>query len=256
MRRRWGLALLAALVIVASGPLSMLAGDDITLDRPWYEADRSAVGLAPAETPEAVVQLYAARAFSWRGLFAVHTWVATKPAGAAAYTVHQVTAWNRPALTSRQAIPDRRWAGATPRLLLDLRGAIAERAIVNIGNALPNYPFADYRVWPGPNSNTFTAWLVRQVPELHVELPATAIGKNYLGDALIAAAPSASGYQLSLYGAVGLLAASEEGIEVNLFGLVWGVDPAGLAIKWPGIGRLGFASPWPQHRTTNDASGR
>ena len=81
-------------------------------------------------------------------------------------------------MSSREGAPDRRWAGALPRLLLDLRGGVAERAIAHIDKALPEYPFSEYRIWPGPNSNTFTAWLVRKVPELNVELPATAIGKN------------------------------------------------------------------------------
>ena len=48
---------------------------------PWYEARRDPTGLAPdtATTQEAVVQVYAARAVSWRGVFSVHTWIAVKP---------------------------------------------------------------------------------------------------------------------------------------------------------------------------------
>ena len=55
----------------------------------WRTASREPVGLAPdpATTPEAVVQVYAARTWGWRGYFGVHTWVAVKPAGAAEYTV-------------------------------------------------------------------------------------------------------------------------------------------------------------------------
>ena len=45
---------------------------------PWYEARRDPTGLAPdpATTPEAVIQVYAARAVSWRGIFSMHTWIA------------------------------------------------------------------------------------------------------------------------------------------------------------------------------------
>jgi hypothetical protein len=238
--KRWLAGLSLFVVTVVSGPLLMLASDDIRLGSHWYEADRSSADLAPAaaETPQAVVQIYAARAFSWRGLFAVHTWVATKPAGAPHYTVHQVAGWNHPPLTARQDIPDRRWVGAMPRLLLDLRGPTAAQAIRHIENALPDYPFPTYRIWPGPNSNTFTAWLIRKVPELHVELPSTAIGKDYLAGAAVAEAPSGSGYQASLYGAASLLVALDEGVEINLFGLVWGIDPADVAIKWPGLGQI------------------
>src|SRR5207244_9101448 len=59
---------------------------------PWYEARRDSTGLAPepAATPEAVVQVYAARAVSWRGVLAVHTWIAVKPTGADRYMRYEV----------------------------------------------------------------------------------------------------------------------------------------------------------------------
>jgi hypothetical protein len=74
---------LLVLPILVSGCLPDGRGGE-----PWYEARRDATGLAPdpASTPEAVVQIYAARAVSWRGVFAVHTWLALKPAGADRYT--------------------------------------------------------------------------------------------------------------------------------------------------------------------------
>jgi len=233
---------IATSALLLSGPLLMLGSDELRMGQSWRDADRSSVALAPRPSHEsrAVVQVYAARAFSWRGIFAVHTWVATKPAGANHYTVHQVAGWNHPPLTSRADIPDRRWVGATPHLLLDLRGAQAAEAITQIEAALPNYPYGVYRIWPGPNSNTFVAWLIRHVPALDVELPPTAIGKDYIGSALFAQAPSATGYQFSLFGALGVLAAWDEGIEINLCGLVWGIDPQDLAITWPGVGRIGF----------------
>jgi hypothetical protein len=59
---------------------------------PWYEARRDPTGLAPdpATTPEAVIQVYAARAVSWRGVFSLHTWIAVKPTGAPRYTRYEV----------------------------------------------------------------------------------------------------------------------------------------------------------------------
>ena len=248
--KRGLLILIAAVVLVASGPVLMLASDELRMGQNWRDADRSSAQLAPAPSsePRAVVQVYAARAFSWRGIFAVHTWVATKAAGADHYTVHQVAGWNHPPLSSRTDIPDRRWVGAMPQRLLDLRGAQAAEAIAQIETAVANYPYDVYRIWPGPNSNTFVAWLIRHVPALEVELPPTAIGKDYLQDTVFARAPSATGYQLSLFGAMGVLAAWDEGIEINLFGLVWGIDPADLAIKWPGLGRIGWHDPEPDAR--------
>ena len=59
----------------------------------WRLASRAPVGLAPdpADTSEAVVQVYAARAVRWRGYFGVHTWIAAKPTNAPAFTVYEVT---------------------------------------------------------------------------------------------------------------------------------------------------------------------
>lgn len=231
------------LLVLIAGPAIMAASGDVQFGRAWFETDRSSAGLAPdpARTPEAVVQVYAARAFNWRGIFAVHTWIATKRRNADNYTVYQVMAWHQAPLASITDSPDRRWFDSTPEVLTELRGATATDAIAYIETAAATYPFANaYRIWPGPNSNTFTAWVVRQVPQLDVALPSTAIGKDYLTDGPLARAPSDTGYQVSLYGVLGVLVARREGLEINLLGLVFGVDPTGPAIKLPGVGRVGF----------------
>lgn len=47
--------------------------------------------------------------------------------------------------------------------------------------AVEAYRFAsagDYRIWPEPNSNSFTVAVLRAVPELGVSLPANAIGHD------------------------------------------------------------------------------
>jgi hypothetical protein len=77
------------------------------------------------------------------------------------------------------------------------------------------------------------------VPELRVDLPPNALGKDYLGPAVLARAPSGTGWQVSLFGLAGVLVAVEEGLEVNLLGMTFGLDPLGLALKLPGIGRIG-----------------
>jgi hypothetical protein len=46
--------------------------------------------------------------------------------------------------------------------------------------------------------------------------------------------------QLSLLGLAGVLVGWEEGLEVNLLGLTFGVDLNRPALKLPGFGRLGF----------------
>jgi hypothetical protein len=138
--------------------------------------------------------------------------------------------------------PDGRWAGSEPTLIAELTGDEAAAAIPKLEEAIGRYPFRDqYRTWPGPNSNTFVAWLAREVPELRLSMPPTAIGKDFLpGTQVLAMAPSGTGYQLSLGGLFGITLARSEGFELNVLGFVIGLDPSGPALKLPGIGRLGF----------------
>lgn len=212
----------------------------------WRNASFEPIGVAPdpATTPEAVVQVYAARAWGWRGYFGVHTWIAVKPTKAPEYTVYEVIGWRlrwgESALVVRHRAPDARWFGNAPALLIDLRGDGVDDIIRRVDVAARRYPYAgEYTVWPGPNSNTFTAFVAREVPELKIDLPPTAIGKDYLGRRLVAETPSGTGLQFSLLGLFGVLAGAEEGVEFNVLGLTFGVDPLGLALKLPLIGRLG-----------------
>jgi len=215
-----------------------------------HDAGCQPVGLAPdpATTPEPVVQVYGARCSRWRGYFGVHTWIATKPLGARAYTVYEVmdSHFRRTgsALAIRKRVPDARWFGHATRLLAEKRGAGVDALIERIDQAARAYPYARrYTVWPGPNSNTFTAYVARAVPELGVNLPPTAIGKDYLGRRLVATAPSGRGFQVSLFGLLGALVSGVEGFEINVLGLTFGIDPLCPALKLPLVGRLGAARP-------------
>ena len=218
------------------------------LAQDWRNASQEPVGLAPdaAATPEAVVQVYGARTWGWRGSFGVHTWVAVKPANAAAYTVYEVIGWRLRWADSVLAIharaPDARWFGNEPELYADKRGEEAEKLIPRIDAAARSYPYArEYTAWPGPNSNTFVAWITRAVPELGVDLPPTAIGKDYLGAEIFSSAPSGRGLQFSIGGMLGLTLSGVEGLELNLLGLTFGINPFDPALKLPLLGRLGPA---------------
>ncbi|WP_411360182.1 MULTISPECIES: DUF3750 domain-containing protein [unclassified Pseudidiomarina] len=153
----------------------------------WRNASRDPAGLAvdPAVERAAVIEAYAADAFGWRGWFAVHTWLAVKPENADTYTVYEVVGWRvnsgQPALRIYQTkTPDRYWYGAKPEQLLSVRGAEAARLIPQIAEASQRYPWAnEYQAVPGPNSNTFPAWIALQFPELGLELPFSAIGSGY-----------------------------------------------------------------------------
>jgi len=218
----------------------------------WATASREPTGIAPdpRTNPEAIIQVYGARTYGWKGIFGVHTWVAVKPTDARQWTVYEVIGWrlfySDSALVVSHRAPDARWFGSEPEIYAEKRGAGVDALIQRIEKAAREYPYkSEYHVWPGPNSNTFTASLTRAVPELGVDLPATAIGKDYLGDRLVGAPASGHGLQLSLAGLLGLTASSVEGLELNVLGLSVGLGRSGL--KLPFVGRIGPArAPVPE----------
>jgi hypothetical protein len=212
----------------------------------FWELERGPSGQAPnpVDTREAVVQVYAARTVGWRGLFAVHTWISVKPRGAEAYTRYEVIGWGvgrgAPAVRVNRSGADNYWFGDRPELLVDLRGEVAEPLIARVEAAIASYPYpTSYRTWPGPNSNTFTAWVGRSVPELRLKLPPTAIGKDFLPGSVADITTSGTGVQLSLFGLTGFAVGWDEGIEVNLLTFNFGVEVNPPALKLPVVGRIG-----------------
>src|SRR5437879_2776846 len=245
MRRHVGIVsfiLIAGAVALAAAMVGRVTAQD------WRTASQEPVGLAPdpGSARDAIIQVYAARVIGWRGVFGVHTWIAVKPAAAAEYTVYEIIGWRLrrqdTALVVRHRAPDMRWFGSVPELVAEKRGADVEELIARIDRAVHSYPWAgEYTVWPGPNSNTFTAWVLRAVPELEADLPPTAIGKDYSGMKLVGSAPSGRGLQFSLFGLAGLTASAVEGCEGNLLGLSFGINPFDPSLKLPLVGRVGAA---------------
>ena len=244
---------IAPLVLVAGivFPLFLTGAGCAALERAsgdWRSLTTESTGQAPDPTitPEPVIQVYAARTVGWRGLVAVHTWIAVKRAGADTYTRYEVMGWGveygRPAIRVNRAGPDNHWFGSRPDRLVDLRGPEVEALIDKVEAAIRDYPYPDrYRSWPGPNSNTFLAHIGREVPALRLDLPPTAIGKDFLvGGHVAGLSPSGTGVQLSFLGLGGLLVGWEEGIEVNVLGLSFGLDLNRPALRLPAVGRLGF----------------
>jgi hypothetical protein len=238
------------LLVFFLGPVLVYVTGGVRLRGDWRMASHTPTGLAPdpACVREAVVQVYAARAFAWRGAFSVHTWVAVKPANAEQYMRYEVIGWRlyrglSPISVSSDRAADAQWFGANPRLLRDVRGAAAEAIITLLPSVVASYPYTDrYKVWPGPNSNTFTAYVGRCVPQLRLALPSNALGKDYVARGwTITRSPHGTGFQISLSGLLGLLVGPHEGVEINLLALTVGLDPLGLAINLPGIGRIGRA---------------
>jgi hypothetical protein len=237
------IAVLAVLFIA----LPLLAGAVLGYARGWPASWRSAnwqsARLLPAAAtlPEAQVMIFAARTGRWKGIFAVHTWFVLKPQGATHWTRYEVVGWGSPIERDGQPA-DGYWYGNRPYVVYRNAGPAAQRLIPEIEAAIARYPWSapgSYTIWPGPNSNSFVAWVVRAVPGFDAELPAVAIGKDWLGHGIgFARAASGTGFVVSLGGVFGFTLALEEGLEINIAGTGIGLDPADLAIKLPAFGTL------------------
>lgn len=209
----------------------------------WRTANWSSAGILPpaAQVEEAVVSVYSARTGRWKGIFAVHSWIVVKPKGARSWDRYDVVGWGTPVRQNAYAA-DARWYGNEPQLVGTVTGSSAEALIPKIQNTIANYPYGkrgDYNIWPGPNSNTFVATVLREVPELHMTLPPTAVGKDFLVSGNWVDQMS-DGLKFSMNGLLGISLGGEEGFEVNVLGLVAGLDLRNPAIKLPGFGRIGI----------------
>jgi hypothetical protein len=214
--------------------------------RSWRDADWSSTQLLPpaGQEPDARLVVFTGTTGAWKGIFAVHSWIVFKHAGATEWTRYDVVGWGRPVRMNNWAA-DGRWYGNMPVAIANLRGADAEALIPRVERAIAAYPFnedGDYRIWPGPNSNSFVAAVLRAVPELGVALPSNAMGRDFRDGFYAGLTDSRTGVELNLWGLAGLKLAWVEGIEVNLLGLVAGLDLRHPGIKLPGYGRIGFGT--------------
>ena len=144
-----------------------------------------AVAPDPTEYPDAVVQVYGADVWGIRGRFAIHTWIATKAQHAETYTIYHVLGWRKlrgkSVVSIEEGVPNMKWFGSDPTLLLDKRGEDARKLIGQIDQAARQYPYPNsYTMWPGSNSNSFIAWIALKVPAFELALPAKALGKNWM----------------------------------------------------------------------------
>ncbi len=214
-------------------------------DRPenWRAADWGASGVLPtaAATPGAAIHVMSARTGGLKGAASVHSWLVWKAAGATAWTRAEVVGWGQPVRRDAYA-PDARWYSNAPFFVGSVTGDAAMALIPRVAAAVDAYPLdypGSYVIWPGPNSNSFVAHILRQVPDLGIALPPNAVGKDWLGPGPRALRDAGGDVHLSLGGYAGLSFGPRTGVEINLLGQTFGLDLAHPALKLPAIGRVG-----------------
>jgi hypothetical protein len=188
-----------------------------------------------------------------KGKFLTHSWLVLKRENETNWRRYEVLGFaardetgrwnprwfgNKPTLNRYP--PDGNWYGKRPVLIANLEGAEAAAIIPKIEQAIDKYEatVGSYRTWPGPNSNTFLAYVLRIAPELQATLPPLAIGKDFKSGIFFGLADSRTGIELNIYGVLGLKVGWIEGLEVNLLGLIAGLDVRRPALKAPLFGRI------------------
>jgi Protein of unknown function (DUF3750) len=233
-------SLLALFLLPAFGATGLLAyHGGPTHWSQWDHTVQSRLGNA-ASHPEARILVMSGRTRGWKGALAVHSWVVIKRANERAWRRYDVAGWGNPMRVNWW--PPDLWFGEYGEVVADVRGKEAEALIPRIEATIENYPYAsagDYVIWPGPNSNTFVAAVLRAVPELGAVLPSNAVGRDYRPYPYIGLTDSGTGIEANLWGVLGVKAGWVEGVELNVLGLVAGVELRRPALKIPGFGRLG-----------------
>ena len=193
---------------------------------------------------KSMVAVFSARAYGRRGAFGSHPWIAFKTKGEPEFTIAEVIGWrlrrNNSAIALSKGYPDRKWFGNTPTINYMLEGEEAEGMIPAIRKAIVSYPYPrKYKVWPGPNSNTFIEYIRSSVPGMKFAMPALSIGEAY-GKWFVFDQDKLE-VILSLGGYLGLEFGKYRGFRVHVLGLIYGFNPLTMTVYFPGFGNLGFA---------------
>lgn len=115
------------------------------------------------------------------------------------------------------------------------------RRIIDVLERPTAYPWVEtYRLWPGPNSNTYIAWVLEDAG-LALDLPPRMVGKDWIGTFAtgVATSHARTGLRASVLG-LGATVGLREGVELNLLGATLGIDLWPPAVKTP-LGRFGVA---------------
>ena len=233
------LAAHAALYASKDGPASL------------RNADWSSTGMLPPATADrdARVLVMSGRTGGWKGVFAVHSWIVLKPRERD--ELDAATTWSAGAHPVRLNgwPPDGRWFGDTPRVLVDVAAPKAaalipkvEAAIETTATPMP----ATIASGPGPNSNTFVATVLRAMPELEADAAAERGRPRFPRLALCGPDRQRHRRRGNLWGVLGVKLGWVEGVEVNLLGLVAGLDLRNPGVKLPGFGRIGVERTAPR----------
>ncbi len=241
---RFGRRLVLFLLAVFVLPALLHLGVWSLTERPdgWRHATWSSAGILPQSPAahEAEIYVFTARTGGLKGAFATHSWLVLKPVGATRYDRYDVVGWGNP-VRKNAYDADGHWYSNKPVINYRLTGDKAEKLLPQVENAIADYRWrerGDYKIWPGPNSNTFVASVLRQVPELAASTPTTAVGRDFPEDGRWFGRRKNGALYATLGGYFGVVLGGGTGLEINFLGLVAGINPNALEVSVPAFGAL------------------
>jgi hypothetical protein len=210
----------------------------------WYGATHPPTYTPLAPRPgEPVVQLRSAPLPEPLGTIAVHCWfLAFNPDEG---TWHRWELWqtrdpglfNWGHVTRDLSSLEVGVGGGPGRIEREWHGDEARRLIKTLERS-GEYPDRDqYFAWPGPNSNTYIDWVLRE-SAVGFDLGPRGIGRDYRGRVGAGLTTTGTGVQAEST-AIGVKVGLREGIELHLLGFTFGIGVWPPAIKTP-LGRFGF----------------
>lgn len=211
----------------------------------WSEANWGSAKLLPdpATQPDAAVYVFSATTGGLKGAVSSHAWIVIKNKNARTYSRYDKVGWGSPIRRNGWAA-DAFWYSNEPHIVAQFSGAAAERLIPDVEAAIAAYPYSQpgsYTIWPGPNSNSFVAFVLRSVPQLGAVLPPHAVGRDYLPNGkFLHVDEDWRDFHVTLRGLAGISVGARSGLEVHFLGLVAGLDLSRPGIKIPAIGRIGI----------------
>ena len=215
----------------------------------WGDWDRTVTSHLPpaAQYRDARILVMSSRTRGWKGVVAVHSWIVVKGENERTWRRYDVAGWGSPVRLNWW--PPDLWFGEYGHVVVDISGPQAQALVPRVDAAIRSYQYShegDYRIWPGPNSNTFIATILRAIPEVETQLPPNAIGRDFRPWPYIGWTDSRTGVEASLWGLLGAKVGWVEGVELNVLGLVAGLDLRDPGVKIPAFGEIG----WPHGTAT------
>ena len=205
----------------------------------WMASSAGILQKSPPKN-EAQIFVFTARTGGLKGALATHSWLVLKPLGSNSYDRYDVVGWGSP-VRKNAYDADGHWYSNKPVITYQVVGKKAQELLPQLENANANYPWrkhGDYTLWPGPNSNTFVANVLQQVPKLAAFTPSTAVGRDFPADGKWIRRRKDGAVFATLGGYFGFVFGGGIGLEVNFLGLVAGANPSAGEVKIPTFGAI------------------